>query len=236
MKKSISTIGAILFLSVLLAACNTDTAEPIVTGANEQQPNNNEQVPNEPEQTNEDQQEDSTSTPTNTTDETDESKSEPIEKNEASTLTYMSNGQPVTEEVVSTKSEEMDYTIQHFENYVLVAEEPGVDHLFYNEDDALSMQIEVVKKEETTFDQIKTTANETMSAISAENLKELDLSAISTNREEISNIIGYETMLDGEKVVKVVFERENLFAVLTIYDNPEKDLTDAFLQMGLTIQ
>lgn len=233
MKKSISTIGAILFLSVLLAACNTDTAEPIVTGANEQQQDNNEQVPNESEQTNEDQQEDSTSTPANTT---DESKSEPIEKNEASTLTYLSNGQPVTEEVVNAKSEEMDYTIQHFENYVLVAEEPGVDHLLYNEDDALSMQIEVVKKEETTFEQIKTTANETMSAISAENLKELDLSAISTNREEISNIIGYETMLDGEKVVKVVFERENLFAVLTIYDNPEKDLTDAFLQMGLTIQ
>lgn len=233
MKKSISTIGAILFLSVLLAACNTDTAEPIVTGANEQQPNNNEQVPNEPEQTNEDQQEDATATPTNTT---EEPKSETIENNEASTLTYTSNGQPITEEVVTAKSEEMDYTIQHFENYVLVAEEPGIDHLLYNEDDTLSMQIEVVKKEETTFDQIKTSANETMSAISAENLKELDLSAISTNREEILNIVGYETMFDGEKVVKVVFERENLFAVLTIYDNPEKDLTDAFLQMGLTIR
>lgn len=233
MKKSISTIGAILFLSVLLAACNTETAEPIVTGANEQQQDNNEQVPNEPEQTNGDQQEDATSTPTNTT---EEPKSETIENNEASTLTYTSNGQPITEEVVTAKSEEMDYTIQHFENYVLVAEEPGIDHLLYNEDDTLSMQIEVVKKEETTFDQIKTSANETMSAISAENLKELDLSAISTNREEILNIVGYETMFDGEKVVKVVFERENLFAVLTIYDNPEKDLTDAFLQMGLTIR
>lgn len=233
MKKSISTIGAILFLSVLLAACNTDTAKPIVTGANEQQPNNNEQVPNEPEQTNEDQQEDATATPTNTT---EEPKSETIENNEASTLTYTSNGQPITEEVVTAKSEEMGYTIQHFENYALVAEEPGIDHLLYNEDGALSMQIEVVKKEETTFNQIKTSANETMSAISAENLKELDLSAISTNREEILNVVGYETMFDGEKVVKVVFERENLFAVLTIYDNPEKDLTDAFLQMGLTIR
>ena len=227
MKKMTSTIGTLLFLSVLLAACNTDSAEPTVTGATEQQ-QDNEQVPNEPVQTEDDQQED---TPTNTT---EEPKTEPIDKNE--TLTYTSNGQPFSEAVVNAKSNEMDYTIQHFENYTLVAEEPGVDHLLNNEDDTLSMQIEVVKIEEATFDQIKTSAYETMSAISSENLKELDLSAISTKREEIKNIVGYETILDGEKVVKIAFERDNLFAILTIYDKPEKDLTDAFMQMGLTIQ
>lgn len=57
-----------------------------------------------------------------------------------------------------------------------------------------------------------------------------------TERKEILNIVGYEALLEDEKVVKVVIERENLFVTLTIYDNVQADLTDAFLQMGLTIQ
>lgn len=129
----------------------------------------------------------------------------------------------------------MNYSIQHFEDYTLVAEEPGVDHLIFNKDDKLSMQIEVINKEEATFEQIKATAKETISAIAPDNLKELDFSTILTERPEILNITGYEGVVDGEKVVKVVLERSNLIAALTIYDTPQADLMDAFIQMGLTI-
>ena len=229
MKKSVTVISAALILSTVLAACNTNTDEPITTVASEEQPEN--------EQVQKEEQQDENTEATEATEATEEPKDEQVvKKDEITTLTYSSNSQPFTEEVVETKSEEMNYSIQHFENYTLVAEEPGIDHLIFNKDDKLSMQIEVVNKEEATFDQMKATANETISAIAPDSVKELNFSTILTERPEILNIAGYEAVLDGEKVVKIVLERSNLNATLTIYDTPQADLTDAFLQMGLTIQ
>ncbi|MBD8031568.1 chemotaxis protein [Solibacillus merdavium] len=230
MKKSLTAISAALILSTVLAACNTDTDEPITTSASEEQLEN-ENAQNEVQQ--EEQQEEKTES-TEPIEETQDEQE--VNKEEITTLTYSSNSQPFTEEVVEAKSEEMNYSIQHFENYTLVAEEPGVDQLIFSKDDGLSMQIEVVNKEEATFEQMKATAKEAISAIAPDNVKDLDFSTILTERPEILNITGYEGVVDGEKVVKVVLERTNLIATLTIYDTPQADLTDAFLQMGLTIQ
>lgn len=244
MKKTIYQVGAVVILSAFLAACNTDTDEPTTTNASKEEPTETEQVQNEEQQeTNE----------TNETNETADSSSEPKEEEatepseetkaeqedkaaDNTTLTYISNGQPFEEKVVTSTSDEMNYTIQHLENYTLTSEEPGVDSLLNNADEATSMQIEVVKKEDVTFDQLKESAKETISAIAPESTKDLDLSSTLSKRKEILNIVGYEALLEDEKVVKVVIERENLFVTLTIYDNIQADLTDAFLQMGLTIQ
>lgn len=240
MKKSIYQIGTVVMLSAFLAACNTDTDEPTSTGTNEE-PTETEQVQNEEQQevneTSESDADDSTSAQKeDTTEQPEESNTEQVDKEEKTTLTYISNGETFEEKVVTSKSEEMNYTIQHLENYSLTSEEPGVDSLLNNADEATSMQIEVVKKEDVTFDQLKASAKETISAIAPENAKDLDLASVLEQREEIKNIVGYEALLEDEKIVKVVFEGENLFVTLTIYDNVQADLTDAFLQMGLTIQ
>ena len=242
MKKSIYQVGAVVILSAFLAACNTDTDEPTTSNAANEEPAETEEVQTEeqPEttETNEtdesddassDQQEEATET-------SEETKAEQTDKADNTTLTYISNGQPFEEKVVTSTSDEMNYTIQHFENYTLTSEEPGVDSLLNNADEATSMQIEVVQKEDVTFDQLKESAKETISAIAPDSTKDLDLASTLEERKEISNIVGYEALLDDEKVVKVVIERENLFVTLTIYDNVQADLTDAFLQMGLTIQ
>lgn len=240
MKKSIYQIGTVVMLSAFLAACNTDTDEPTSTGTNEE-PTETEQVQNEEQQevneTSESDADDSTSAQKeDTTEQPEESNTEQVGKEEKTTLTYISNGETFEEKVVTSKSEEMNYTIQHLENYSLTSEEPGVDSLLNNADEATSMQIEVIKKEDVTFDQLKASAKETISAIAPENTKDLDLATVLEQREEIKNIVGYEALLEDEKIVKVVFEGENLFVTLTIYDNVQADLTDAFLQMGLTIQ
>lgn len=240
MKKSIYQIGTVVMLSAFLAACNTDTDEPTSTGTNEE-PTETEQVQNEEQQevneTSESDADDSTSAQKeDTTEQPEESNTEQVGKEEKTTLTYISNGETFEEKVVTSKSEEMNYTIQHLENYSLTSEEPGVDSLLNNADEATSMQIEVIKKEDVTFDQLKASAKETISAIAPENTKDLDLASVLEQREEIKNIVGYEALLEDEKIVKVVFEGENLFVTLTIYDNVQADLTDAFLQMGLTIQ
>lgn len=248
MKKTIYQIGAVVILSAFLAACNTDTDEPATTAAKvepaktEQQVQNEEQLEsNETGETSETgetgEADDSTSAQQEkTTEPSEETKTEQDDQANNSTLTYISNGQPFEEKAVTSKSDEMNYTIQHLENYTLISEEPGVDSLLNNADETSSMQIEVVNKEDVTFDQLKESAKETISAIAPEGTKDLDLSSTSSEHKEISNIVGYEALLEDEKVVKVVFERDNLFVTLTIYDNVQADLTDAFLQMGLTIR
>lgn len=246
MKKTIYQIGAVVILSAFLAACNTDTDEPATTTAakeepakTEQQVQNEEQLEsNETGETSETgEADDSTSAQQEkTTEPSEETKTEQDDQANNSTLTYISNGQPFEEKAVTSTSDEMNYTIQHLENYTLISEEPGVDSLLNNADETSSMQIEVVNKEDVTFDQLKESAKETISAIAPEGTKDLDLSSTLSEREEISNIVGYEALLEDEKVVKVVFERDNLFVTLTIYDNVQADLTDAFLQMGLTIR
>lgn len=243
MKKTIYQVGAVVILSAFLAACNTDTDEPTTTNASKEEPTETEQVQNEEQQeTNEtsetNETDDSSSEPKEeeATEPSEETKAEQEDKADNTTLTYISNGQPFEEKVVTSTSDEMNYTIQHLENYTLTSEEPGVDSLLNNADEATSMQIEVVKKEDITFDQLKESAKETISAIAPESTKDLDLSSTLSKRKEILNIVGYEALLEDEKVVKVVIERENLFVTLTIYDSIQADLTDAFLQMGLTIQ
>ena len=237
MKKSIYQIGAVAMLSAFLAACNTDTDDSTSTVTNEE-PTETEQVQNEeqPEVNETNESDDSTTAQEDTKEQPEESITEQVDKDENTTLTYISNGQTLEEKVVTSKSEEMNYTIQHLENYTLTSEEPGVDSLLNNADEATSMQIEVVKKEDVTFDQLKASAKETISAIAPESTKDLDMASVLSEREEVKNIVGYEALLEDEKVVKVVFELENLFVTLTIYDNVQADLTDAFLQMGLTIQ
>ena len=227
MKKTLSTMGALLILSTVLAACNTDEKEPTSTAANE--PQQEEQVENEVNQ-------DTTTEENNTTGQPEED-SNVQEENKGQTLTYTSNGNAFTENLITSTSEELGYTIAHFENYTLEAEDPGIDHLFYNGDDTLSMQIEVASKEDTTFEDMKASIVETISVIAPDGkYTELDLTARTTDRADIQHIVGYETLVESEKVVKIVFERENMFVTLTIYDTTEADLTDAFLQMGLTIQ
>lgn len=239
MKKTFMTMSALLLLSATLAACNTDTNEPAPTTATNEEQQQNEQTEtqeNNTEQnsvTNTDEQQEQQEQQQNT--ESEESKTEePTSENP--TLTYTSNGKSYTEDVTTSKSTEMDYSITHLQNYKLVAEEPGKDSLLYKADDNFSMQIEVFNKEETTFDTLKQSVNETMTAISSQ-YTELDLAKIANDRADILNIIGYETIFEEtDKVFKIAFEREDKFVILTIYDNVAADLYDAFLQMGLTIK
>ena len=226
MKKTITTMSALLLLSATLAACNTDTNEPHTTTAANKDP--------QTEQTDATSQSNTDQTTKPTEENTEpEQAAEPTEQ--ATTLTYSSLEKTVSDTVTTSTSEEMNYTIAHFDNFTLQAEDPGIDQLIYNNDDQLSMQIEVIAKEDITFDDINASAVETMAAISAD-VNTLDFAAILEQRTDVLNMAGYETVLEEtDKVVKIVLERDNMFVTLTIYDTAA-DLQDAFLQMGLTIQ
>ena len=229
MKKTITTMSALLLLSATLAACNTDTAEPTTPTAAQEEPQTTQTETtsqSNTEQTTEQQSEENK----------EQAQANPPQTEEAATLTYNVKGETFKEETTISTSEEMNYTIAHFDNFTLQAEDPGIDQLIYNDDDSLAMQIEVVTKEDVTFEDIKASAVETMAVISPD-VKELDFAAVLEHRTDIIKMAGYEALLEKtDKVAKIVFERDNKFVTLTIYDTVTADLQDAFLQMGLTIQ
>ena len=235
MKKSLSMISSALLLSAMLAACNADTEQPTNTPENET---------NETESTETDTTtvEETTTTveETATNEQTDEQTEQPSVDNtsaQETTLTFTSHGKDVTEKAITSTSDELGYSISHLENYTLVSEEPGIDRLFYNDDDTLSMQIKVDSAEVTTFDNLKDSAKETIAAIASEgNYNEFELPDVKASAQDIKNIIGYDTIIDSEKITIVTLEKGSKIITLTIYDTEEADLTDAFLNMGLTIQ
>ncbi|ATP39164.1 chemotaxis protein [Solibacillus sp. R5-41] len=231
MKKGMTIFCSVIILSMLLVACNTDTKEVPETSAPipDQQPNTT-----NTEEKYDDSQTTTAQQPTSTPEDTQPEVSPDETTN--STITYTSNGQKVEQEVQTSSSEQSGYSIQHLDSYALVAEEPGKDSLYFKEDDALSMGIEVVNKTEASFEDVKTSAMDTIAAIAPEGkYNELDLTKTLKNQKGILHSVGYETILEADKVTIVVFEHESKLIKLTIYDTPEADLTDAFLQMGLTI-
>lgn len=226
MKKSLSMISSALLLSAMLAACNTDTEQPSNTSANELI-----------ETTETESAETDTTVEETTTNEQTDDHDEQTSFDNPSVEEPSLTGKDVTEKTVISTSDELGYSISHFENYTLVSEEPGVDRLLYNDDNALSMQIKVASTEETTFENVQASAKETIAAIASEgNYNELELNDVKTTPSDIKNMIGYETAIDSEKITIVIFEKGSKIITLTIYDTEEADLTDAFLNMGLTIQ
>ena len=230
MKKTLTIISSLLIMASLLAACNTETEESDNSTNAQQQTDEQKNNENADSSTTE-QPEEKTNEPT----QSGNTVSQPAQKQLA--LTYTSKDKQVTKDVITSTSKELGYSILHFENYTLEAEEPGVDHLLNNEDPTVSMQIRISNTAEGSFDQVKSTTTEMMAAIAPEGkYTALDLTSVKEQYATIKNIIGFETLIDTEKVVMVTFERDNKIVTLTIYDTPEADLTDAFLQMGLTIQ
>lgn len=214
MKKNTVLFLSLLFTMILLAACNTDEQQPqnpaIVEENNAD--DNNEEVAVEQQ----DQQ-------------------QTVEENP--TIANESSNQDSNEETILTSSDELNYSIQRLKNFTLNAEEPGKDMLFYNDNDALSMRIEVFANDELSFDELKADTQQLVLAVAPEGLYEtVDLAPYTEARKEIVNSENYLVQYESDKVTTVIYELEEKLVRLTVYDDYVTDLTDTFLQMGFTIE
>lgn len=231
MKKNYLFLTTVLFAMLFVSACNEtekpDSEKDKIEESSAEAPIQDNEDTNEAEQ-NEQQQ----------TDEQQSNEEQQLNDNQKTTITYSVNGKKVTAETVVVTSGTQNYKMMVAKDFTLTNEEPGRDMLIYNQNDAHSMTIETFSKEDTNYEEIKKETEDTIAITAPEGKYEqgnINSYLQSNNIKNAANyIVKYEE--DQEQVVTAVFEKDNIIARLTIFDNLQSEFTDAFLQMGFTIQ
>ncbi|MGE7664183.1 hypothetical protein ACQKMN_00555 [Ureibacillus composti] len=220
MKKNMRFLATVVLSITLLVACNTAEEQPT----------------NEPtsDQTTADVEE-NTNTETSNELDTNAQQNEPTDDaNKANSLTYTSNGSEVTEETTEVTSEQQNFTLQVIPGFTLTPEEPGKDLLYSEENDRISMRIEKVDKDQTSFEDLVGNTKETISAIGE--YENFALDEYLNDDKVLINSTAFITNIEAEKVIMVVFETEESLVRLTIYDEETEDLKEAMIKMGLTVR
>ncbi|WP_431029302.1 hypothetical protein [Lysinibacillus sp. LZ02] len=222
MKKHAFLITSAFSAMLLLAACNsTETPTPI-------------------------EEEDTAGTVNETTDTQngaaegeDTTADTGTEETNESTIEYVENGQPKKVETVTTVSPQQDYTISLAKGFSLEAEEPGRDMVMYDANNEHSMRVEILAKDETTYEEAALQTENTVKITAPEGKYEpYALDSLLATHKDIANATGYVVTYteDKDQVVTVVFEKGTKIVRLTVFDTTAAEMTDAFLQMGFTIQ
>ena len=156
------------------------------------------------------------------------------------TIQYVENGEQKEIKTTMTQSPEQDYEIALAQGFSIEGEEPGRDMLVYDEDDQYSMRIEVFAKDGTNnYEELAQQTENTVAITAPEGQYTLyELEPLLASHKDILNANGYvaTSMEDDDQVVTVIFEKEAKIVRLTIFDTTAAEMTDAFLQMGFTIQ
>ena len=224
MKKYTFVVTSALSVMLLLSACNsTEDSNPV---------NEEETTGSVNEQTN---------TQNSANDRADTEVDDSVQETTPSntTIQYKKNGEQKEVETTMTQSPEQDYEIALAQGFSIEGEEPGRDMLVYDEDDQYSMRIEVFAKDETNYEEMAQ-QTENMVAITAPEgqYTPYELESLLASHKDILNATGYVVTYteDDDQVVTVIFEKQSKIVRLTIFDTTAAEMTNAFLQMGFTIQ
>ncbi len=224
MKKYTFIVTSALSAILLLSACNsTEDSSPV----------------------NEEETTDSVNEQTNTQNSANDSVDTTVDDStqeatpSTNTIQYVENGEQKEVETTMTQSPEQDYEIALAQGFSIVGEEPGRDMLVYDEDDQYSMRIEVFAKDETNYEEMAQQTENTVAITAPEGqYTPYELESLLASHKDILNATGYVVTYteDDDQVVTVIFEKQSKIVRLTIFDTTAAEMTNAFLQMGFTIQ
>lgn len=139
-----------------------------------------------------------------------------------------------------TKSPEQDYEIALAEGFSLTAEEPGRDMVTYEGNDQISMRIETFTKDNTTdYEEMARDTESTVGLTAPDGqYQPYDIQNLVEKNKEIQHATGFIATFaeDEEQVVTVIYEKESKIVRLTVFDRTSSEVTDALLEMGLTVK
>ncbi|MFS0688275.1 hypothetical protein AB1K89_03340 [Sporosarcina sp. 179-K 8C2 HS] len=201
--------------AILLTACGTDNAEQ-KEGAN---PDNAEQVVDETNGS----VTDGTSTDSDSKSGSEsEGVEEPTDKMAGAVL---------------TESDEQSYAIEVLPGYTLTSEEPGRDSLYAEENSNAFMRIETQPAEDGSYEYLLENMQEVLKAASNGGEPEELTDVYSDVADKgIDNVKAFKVDTETGPVTGVVFEKDGMVVRLTLFDTPEENYKEDFLNMGQTIQ
>ena len=138
--------------------------------------------------------------------------------------------------VTPTPSEQLDYTVNLTDKFYLTQEEPGIDSIVYKDNEAITMRVEVFNKDEWSFEDARESSKEILSANSVnDNYSTFALPQI-YNHNTYKQFESYQIEYESDKFILVLLDRNDKIIRLTIFDDYITNVSDAFLQIGATIQ
>ncbi|WP_227395698.1 hypothetical protein [Jeotgalibacillus aurantiacus] len=236
-----------LILTLILAACGTETAEP----ASEDGTNGTSETVDNEETTEEEAVEEEPAEETE--DEAAVEEEEPAEEEEAAeetaeeeTAAGEENGMRLLEQqmTVELNGESMDktaflqentnngYSMYVLDGFTYTPEEPNVDQVFFNEDPSQYMRIETFPANETDTTFVQDQMAGQRDAVNAENAA--DWMPESSQFEEV--IAGYSTQTEDTDYHSLLAKQGDKLIKMTMYSKADTGTQDAFLKMAETIQ
>lgn len=149
-------------------------------------------------------------------------------------LTYEKDGSQKSGKAALTDSDAQDYSIYVLDGFELTSEEPGKDSLYYTEDDANFMRIEVF--DEDGADYAKTVSGmEEMLAGQGSDPEDAAGKYGLAGDPSIDELVVKQAKTDEGLTTGAVFAASGKIVRLTVFEGPEGGLADAFLSMGATV-
>jgi hypothetical protein len=236
--KYLLTIG---FLSVFLVACGTNTDQTI--SVNESTNTNDvEQTVEETKQETEQEQEiekendelqqeiEKGPEEEQETVEQESEEKDSVEVNPSATemnISYSVNGESKQEAAIWTKSDNQEFGLYILPTYELTSEEPGIDQLFFKENDSHYMRIQILPgdsdQKESTLAQLKA-INENVQTLSP------------VSDEFFQNATIMQAKKDNEIVTAFLIQQGDKIIKLMIFTNEQENHQDAFLQMAKNLK
>lgn len=245
MKKT-SFLTLSLLLSMLLAACGTndelnDTSKlsesEKVEGSNVTNNSTNQQASDENEDAVETEKEDS-NTDSNTANNNESSNSNATQGQNQSEnnfkISYSLYNQSYDLNYDLVESDNQPFSIPVTEHFELTAEEPGKDMLVFKDNEEIMMRIEQYDLTSISVPDLQQNSIDLINSIaSQEQQSEYDLPAEFTS---FANVKSYVATINDEKIIIVLFSKDQFMYRLTIFDHASINATNAFLTIASKIQ
>lgn len=154
----------------------------------------------------------------------------------STTLSYEIAGKAYSDEIIATKSEELNYTVSLTDKFYLTLEEPGKDLVVYKDNEAITMRVETFINEDEAFENLLLNSKDMLSAISTNDQYNNFPLPKQFNLNKYAKIESYIVEYESDKVILLLLEKDDLIIRLTLFDDYITNVTDAFLQIGATIE
>lgn len=153
-----------------------------------------------------------------------------------STFSYTIGKETFEKQFELVHSTQQDFSIQLTDQFYLIEEEPGIDAVFYKENEAIMMRVEVLSNNNWTYEDALENSKSLLKASSKDSYySSFDLPS-NVNIQSFSQFDSYIVESESDKIVLLLAKLDDKIIRFTIFDDYITDVSEAFLIQGVTIQ